>query len=190
MDHYIAGRFVDVGNSVWIYLVAEDVTIFVVAVEPKIGRLEVFVVDKFTFDLEIGEMIVDAPILPSFRPIPENLGRVLKCHCRDVTGLASYSRKMRVDSLVFVLLVHMALFAGNLFFWVNCVIVRDHSTQDLMILGLVTIGALHIKFAAHMNVVVLGREIEALVEVAMLDAIPAAAIEVTFATIFAGRGAY
>ena len=58
-----ACRFVDVGDAVLAERVAEKVAIFIVAVEPEVGGRKVFVVDEFTFDLEVGEMIVFASFL-------------------------------------------------------------------------------------------------------------------------------
>ena len=58
--------FVDVRDPVRVDLISEEITIFVVAVEPQIGWLEVFFVDEFAFDLEISEVIIDATILPGF----------------------------------------------------------------------------------------------------------------------------
>ena len=86
-----ARRFVDVGDAILADLVAEDVTIFIVAVEPKIGRLEILFVDEFTFDLEIGEVVVCAPILTCLRPVPGDFGWVFKRHGWDMTGLARNS---------------------------------------------------------------------------------------------------
>ena len=56
-----------------------------------------------------------------------------------------------------------------------------------MIVRLVAIGALHIQFAAHMYIIVLRGEVETLVEVAVLDAVPSAVIEVAFAAILTRR---
>ena len=70
---------------------------------------------------------------------------------------------MSVDTLVFVLLIHMALLAGNLFLRVNRVIVCNHATEYLMIFCPVTVGALHIEFAAHVHIEILGGEVETLV---------------------------
>ena len=47
----IASGLVDVCNAIFAKRVAKDVAIFIIAVEPKIGRGEVFVVDEFTFNL-------------------------------------------------------------------------------------------------------------------------------------------
>ena len=94
---------------------------------------------------------------------------------------------MGVDAFIFMLLIDMTLFTGNLFLRINGVIVRDHATQDLMILCPMAVRTLHINFATHMDVVVLSGEVEALIKVAVFDAVPAAAIEVTFATVLARR---
>ncbi len=56
-----------------------------------------------------------------------------------------------------------------------------------MIFGLMTVGALHVELTTHMDVIIFGGEVQTLVEVAVLDAVPAAAVEVTFATILARR---
>src|SRR5687767_10209194 len=58
-----------------------------------------------------------------------------------------------------------------------------------MILCPMAVCALHVEFAAHMNIIIFTREVETLVEVAMLDAIPAATVEVAFAAVLTSRGA-
>ena len=60
-----ARGLVDICDPVRIDLVAEQITIFIVPVEPQIGWLEVLVVDELALDLEIGEMVIYAPILSS-----------------------------------------------------------------------------------------------------------------------------
>ena len=60
----VARRFVDISRFGWVDLVAQDVAIFVVAVEPQIGRLEVLLVGEFALDLQISKVIVDAAFLP------------------------------------------------------------------------------------------------------------------------------
>ena len=57
--------FVDVGHAILAKLVAENVTIFIVAVEPEVGGCKILVVDELTFDLEVGEVVIGAAFLPS-----------------------------------------------------------------------------------------------------------------------------
>ena len=47
----VAGWLVDISDPIRVDLVAEQVAIFVIAIEPKVGRREVLVVDEFTLDL-------------------------------------------------------------------------------------------------------------------------------------------
>ena len=58
-----SGRLIDIGDTVLTDGVAEKVAVFIIAVEPKIGWREVLVVDKFTLDLEVGEVVVFTPFL-------------------------------------------------------------------------------------------------------------------------------
>ena len=60
-----ARRFVDIGSPIFVKGVADEITIFVVTVEPKIGRFEILFVGEFTLDLEIGKVIVFASFLTS-----------------------------------------------------------------------------------------------------------------------------
>ena len=76
-----------------------------------------------------------------------------------MTGLAGNRSEMGVDALVFMFLIHVTLFAGNLLFGVNGVIVREHATKDLMIGRDVTISALHVEVAAHVYIKTLIGEI-------------------------------
>ena len=87
---------------------------------------------------------------------------------------------MCVDAVIIVLLVDVALFAGDLFSWVDGVIVRNHATEDLVILGPVAISALKVQVAAHVNIFVLAWEVETLVKITVLDAVSAAAISYNF----------
>ena len=100
-----------------------------------------------------------------------------------MAGLTSNRCKMRVDAFILMLLIYMAFFAGDLFFRINRVIVRDHATEDLMVFRLVAVGALHVEFAAHVDIIILRREVETLIEVAVLDTIPSAAIKVALAAV-------
>ena len=86
-----------------------------------------------------------------------------------------------------MLLIDVTLFTRNLFFRVDRVIVCDHASEDLMIVRPMTSGALHVQIATHVDVVVLRGEVETLVEVTMLDAVAASAIEVTFAAVLTRR---
>ena len=94
---------------------------------------------------------------------------------------------MRVDAFIFMLLVDMALLAGNLFLGIDGVVVCNHAAQDLMILGLVAVGTLHIEVAAHVDVIVFRGEVQAFIQVAVLDAISAAAIEVALPAVLTSR---
>ena len=100
--------------------------------------------------------------------------------------MAGDSRKVGIDAFIFMLLVDVALLAGNLFLRVNGVVVCDHAAKDLVIGGYVTVRALHVEFAAHMYIERLIGEVETFVEVAVFDAVTAAAVEVAFAAVLAG----
>jgi hypothetical protein len=58
-----ARRFIDICNPIGVDLVAKQIAVFVIAVEPEIGRRKILIVDEFAFDLLIGEVIVLASIL-------------------------------------------------------------------------------------------------------------------------------
>ena len=47
----IARGLIDVGRAVCADLVAEDIAIFIITIEPKVGRLEILFVSEFTLDL-------------------------------------------------------------------------------------------------------------------------------------------
>src|SRR5512145_2972883 len=121
-------------------------------------------------------MIVDASILPGFRPVPEDLGWVFDGKRRHMTGLAGDRGEMCVDALIFMLLVDMALFTGDLFLGIDRVVVRDHAPLDLVVIRPMAVGPLHVQLASLVRVVVLRAEVEALILVAVLDAVPAAAV--------------
>src|SRR5262245_24719268 len=133
-------------------------------------------------------MIVFTAILPSLGPIPVDFGRVLQGQCRDVTCLAGDRSKMGVDSLIYMCLIHMALVTRDLFLWIDCVIVGNHTTKDLMFGGPMTVDTLHIEVTAHMNVIALRGEIKAFIQVTVLDAVSTATVEMTFSAILPRRG--
>src|SRR3990172_25683 len=58
-----SSRLVDVGNPIFAKWIAEDVAIFVVAIEPQVAGREVLVVYEFALDLEKSEVIVLATFL-------------------------------------------------------------------------------------------------------------------------------
>ena len=80
----------------------------------------------------------------------------------------------------------MTVFAGDLCNRVDGVVVGQQLALDDMIVCLVAIGAKEVE-PAHVNVQVLRREIEALVQVAVLDAVAAAAVEMALAAFLACR---
>ena len=86
---------------------------------------------------------------------------------------------MGVDAFIFMFLIHMALFARDLFFWVDGVVICNHAPEDLVIFCPVAVNALHIVFATHVDVVIFRGEVQTFVEVTVFDAVSAAAIKVT-----------
>ncbi len=78
-----ARGLVDVGNAILAERVAEQVAVFVIAVEPEIGGREVLVVHELTLDLEVDEVVVLASFLPSLRPVPGEFGRVFDAPARE-----------------------------------------------------------------------------------------------------------
>ena len=93
---------------------------------------------------------------------------------------------MGVDALILVQVGRVAVRAGNLILG-RIHRDRNHLAANVVIDSLVAVGALEVE-AAHMDVLVFLGEVETLIQVAVLDAVAAAAVEVTFAAVFT-RGA-
>jgi hypothetical protein len=106
-----------------------------------------------------------------------------------VAGLAGDRVCVQVEARVGVRFIGMTICAGNLLGWVNDIIICHHASLDDVVFRAVTVGALEIKFA-HVHIEIFGGEVQALVEVAVFDAVSAAAVEVTFSAVVARGGAY
>ena len=171
------------GRVNWI---AHEIAIVNVAVEPGVGRLIILFVDKGPFDLEIGIVIL-RQILTGGRPVPVDLGRIFDGGCRNVTGLASDTGHVQIDPFIRMEVGRVTIGAGHLFLGRDLIIIGQQASLDLVGRRLVTVGAEEIVLA-HVNIQVGRREVETLIQVTMFDAIAAAAVEVTFATVVTRGG--
>jgi len=101
-----------------------------------------------------------------------------------MASLAGDTRQMGIDPVIFVWRQAVTVGAGGLILQVEAD--GDRPASDLMVFRLMAIGADHV-LATHVDIEVLGRVDQVLVEVTVLDGVAAASGEVAGATILARR---
>ena len=133
--------------------------------------------------------MVFGDVLARGRPIPEHLGGVVHGKAGDVAGLAGHRLQVGIDALIFVGGVAVAVGAGHLLIGGDDVVIRQQAAQDDVVFAPVAVGADQV-LAAHVHIQALRREVQGFIQVAVLDAVAAAAVEVAGAAVLARGGAH
>ena len=157
------------------------------AVPPDVGRLHVVLIDEVALDLQV-DVRVFGQVLAGGRPVPIDLRRMAQRPFGDVARLAGDSVGVGADARVGVQRLLMAVGAGHgrrLHLGAD----RNAVTQNLVILAAVAIDTLKAQLA-HVDVDAGVGIVEALIQIAVLDGVAAAAVEVAAAAVLARRPAH
>jgi hypothetical protein len=106
-----------------------------------------------------------------------------------MASLAGDGLGVGIDPIVIMRCLNMAIGTGNLFFWINRVIVGNYPAFYNVVLRLVAICAQEI-FPSHVDIQAVGREVQAFVQIAVLYPISTSSVKMTFSTVIPSRGAY
>ncbi len=164
---------VDEGWLRRINFVPQQIAIFDAGV-PEVCRDDVLVVNEIALNLQV---LVGAvrPILSGCGPVPRHLGGILARVLRDVASLTRDGIRVAVNPFIRVQVCAMTVGAEDLIFEIQTD--RDRATADLMVLGLMTIGADHFE-RTHVNIEVIRGVIEVLVQISVLDVVATTPIKV------------
>ena len=132
-------------------------------------------------------MRVFGQVLTGLGPVPLHLGRFFAGKGGDVTGLAGDRTGVVVQPLVVVRLLGVTVGAVDLVLVVHAH--RDRAPGHVVMGRAVTVGAGEVQLA-HVDIQLVAGEQQRIVQVAMLDRIAAAALEVTTAAVLARRVAH
>jgi len=156
------------------------------AVVPVVLGLNVALIAKAALDLQILVGVIDGQVLPGLGPIPAHLGGLPYGELGDVAGLAGHCAHVGIEPVVAVGGSGMAIGAADVGDVIDAH--RHGAAGDVVIRRMVAFDAGKI-VAAHVDVHILGGEVHGLVQIAMLDCIAAATVEMAVTAVGAiGQG--